>query len=474
MHTITVVPLGPGSPDLLTLGTLRQLKKARQVVLRTRRHGAAKRLADEGLDFDSLDTLYEQSGDFDQFARTAAQTIIDRAQDAAVTYAVADPASDATVALLKQRAGDSLRILPGVSLHAPLIAAALPGAPFLVSNAMDLHVHNAQQPLCVVELNSKALAGEVKLKLLPKYGEDAPVLFFAPGEAHVRSYISIPLVALDRQPRYNHTAGFVVFPQALLERLAYDAEDLLAIMRRLRAPDGCPWDREQTHQSLAKHLVEEANEAACALMDEDWEEAADELGDVFLQLVFHAVVGEEHATFTWEDMLRAICHKLIRRHPHIFGDERLSTAQEVLSSWDSIKQQERGGASPGERMLQVHRGMAPLLRAEKVQQLAARARFDWDRPEQALDKVLEETAELREALQTGQDAAEELGDLLFSCVNTARLMDISADRAIQISTEKFVRRFNWMEKAIKKDEKDWNQLTIKQIGVYWDRSKTEG
>ena len=130
MHTITVVPLGPGSPDLLTLGTLRQLKKARQVVLRTRRHGAAKRLADEGLNFDSLDTLYEQSGDFDQFARTAAQTIIDRAQDAAVTYAVADPASDATVALLKQRAGDSLRILPGVSLHAPLIAAALPGAQF--------------------------------------------------------------------------------------------------------------------------------------------------------------------------------------------------------------------------------------------------------------------------------------------------------------------------------------------------------
>jgi len=473
MHTITVVPLGPGSPDLLTLGTLRQLKKARQVVLRTRRHGAAKRLADEGLNFDSLDMLYEQSGDFDQFARTAAQTIIDRAQDAAVTYAVADPASDATVALLRQRAGDSLRILPGVSLHAPLVAAALPGAPFLVSNAMDLHVHNAQQPLCVVELNSKALAGEVKLKLLPKYGEDAPVLFFAPGEAHVRSYISIPLVALDRQPRYNHTAGFVVFPQALLERSAYDAEDLLAIMRRLRAPDGCPWDREQTHQSLAKHLVEEANEAACALMDEDWEEAADELGDVFLQLVFHAVVGEEHATFTWEDMLRAICRKLIRRHPHIFGDVRLSTAKEVLSSWDSIKQQERGGASPGERMLQVHRGMAPLLRAEKVQQLAAGARFDWDRPEQALDKVLEEAAELREALRFGQDAAEELGDLLFSCVNTARLMDISADHAIQISTEKFVRRFNWMEKAIKKDEKDWNQLTINQIGVYWDRSKTE-
>ena len=146
----------------------------------------------------------------------------------------------------------------------------------------------------------------------------------------------------------------------------------------------------------------------------------------------------------------------------------------MLSSWDSIKQQERGGASPGERMLQVHRGMAPLLRAEKVQQLAAGARFDWDRPEQALDKVLEEAAELREALRFGQDAAEELGDLLFSCVNTARLMDISADRAIQISTEKFIRRFNWMEKAIKKDEKDWNQLTIKQIGVYWDRSKTEG
>lgn len=473
MHTVTVVPLGPGSPELLTLGALKQLKKARLVVLRTQRHGTVKYLAGEGIVFDSLDMLYEQSEDFDQFTQTAAQAIIDMAQDGAVTYAVADPAGDATVALLKQRVGDSLRVLPGVPLHAPFVSAALPDAPFLVSNAMDLRVHNAQQPLCVVELDSKALAGEVKLILLPKYGEDAPVLFFAPGEAHVRSCISIPLVAIDRQPRYNHTAGFVVFPQALLERSAYDAEDLMSIMRRLRAPDGCPWDREQTHQSLAKHLVEEANEAACALMDEDWDEAADELGDVFLQLAFHAVVGEEHATFTWEDMLRAICRKLIRRHPHIFGGVRLSSTQEVLSAWDSIKQKERGGASPGERMLQVHRGMASLLRAEKVQQLAAGARFDWDSPEQALDKVLEEAAELREALQTGQNAVEELGDLLFSCVNTARLMDVSADQAIQTATKKFVQRFNWMEKAIKKDEKDWNQLTIKEIEIYWERSKTE-
>lgn len=473
MHTITVVPLGPGSPDLLTLGALKHLKKAGRVLLRTARHGAVALLNAEGVAYDSLDSLYQDSADFDAFAEAAVAAVLAAARRAAVAYAVADPAGDATVRLLKERAGASLRVLPGVPHAAPLLSGALPDAPVLVTSAMDLRVFNAQQPLCVYELDSKALAGEAKLKLLPKYGEDATVLFFPPGETALRKPLVIPLFELDRQPRYNHTAGFVLLPTPLLARGAFDAEDLLAIMRRLRARDGCPWDREQTHQSLAKHLVEEANEAACALLDEDWDAAADELGDVFLQLAFHAVVGEEHGTFTWEDMLRAICRKLIRRHPHIFGDLRLDTSQEVLANWDRIKAKERGDADPGERMLQVPRGLAPLMRAEKVQHLAAKAGFDWDRAQDALDKVGEEAQELRLALIAGQGAVEELGDLLFSCVNTARLMGVSADQALHFSTEKFVKRFIWMENTIKNEQKVWNRLTSNEIGVYWERSKAE-
>ena len=473
MHTITIVALGPGSPDLVTLGTLKHLQKAKTLLLRTARHGAVKLLNEQGIAFQSLDSLYDESEDFDAFTQSAAQAVLELAKKTPLTYAVADPSCDASVRLLTQMVGDSVRLLPGVPLQAPFLQAALPRLPVLVSSAVDLPVVSAQQALCVFELHSKALAGDIKLRLLDVYGEQAELLFFPPGEAASRKYISTRLTELDRQPRYNHTSGFILLPQKLLERERFDPEDLLAIMRILRAPDGCPWDREQTHQSLAKYLVEEANEAACALLDEDWEAAAEELGDVFLQLAFHAVVGEEHATFTWGEMLQSICLKLIRRHPHIFGGQKLDTAQEVLASWEQIKKAERGDATTGGRMLEVPRGLPPLMRADKVQRLAAKAGFDWEKAEQALEKVHEEAAELLEALQSSRGAQDELGDLLFSCVNTARLMGVSADQALHYATEKFISRFNWMENQIKKDEKHWNLLTSNEIGVYWERSKAQ-
>ena len=473
MHTITVVALGPGSPDLLTLGALKQMRRAGCLILRTARHGAAKLLLEEGIAFTSLDELYEQAADFDAFAQAAAEALLDQARRCAVTYAVSDPAGDHSVQLLQTLAGDKLQVLPGVPLSAPYLQTALAGQPVLVCAASALPQVNAQQPLCVFELDKRLLAGQVKLALLPRFGEDASVFFFPPGESQKRRYIQIPLADLDRQPRYDHTCGFVLLPRPLLEKDHFDPEDLLALMRILRGPEGCPWDKEQTHQSLAKYLVEEANEAACALLDEDWEQTADELGDVFLQLAFHAVVGEQYATFTWEDMLQAICKKLIRRHPHIFGGRRLNTAAQVLDSWDNIKKKEAGGQSPGQRMQEVPRGLPALMRAEKVQKLAAKVGFDWERAEDALDKVHEEAQELRQAMLQGLNTEDELGDLLFSCVNTARLMEISADQALHFASEKFIKRFQWMELQIKNDEKDWNLLTSKEIGVYWERSKAQ-
>ncbi len=473
MYSITVVPLGPGSPELITLGALNHLKKAKNIILRTAKHKAVDFLTEEGLVFETLDSVYERSEDFDAFTLAAAESVLKAAQKGAVTYAVTDPSQDATVRLLLERAGEKVKILPGVPLSAPLMQSALPKMPVLVSSATDLPEVNAQQALCVVELNSKILAGEVKLKLLEKYGEFAQVDFFAPSEAAMRKFSRIHLQDLDRQKRYDHTCGFIVYPLALMDKTCFDPEDLQKILRILRAPDGCPWDREQTHTTLAKYLVEEANETFCAIMDEDWDETAEELGDVFLQVIFHATVGEEFGTFTFSDILRAICSKLIRRHPHIFADEKVTTSAEVVKVWDQVKKAEKGKQAAGERMLDVPRGLAPLLRAEKVQKLAAKVGFDWDKPEDALEKVLEETDELLEAIKTGQGLEDELGDLFFSCVNVARLMEVSADQSIHKTTEKFIRRFNWMEKEIKNDKKVLELLTINEIGVYWERSKAE-
>ncbi len=471
MHLITVVPLGPGHKDLLTLGGLKQMKKAACLVLRTARHGAVALLEEEGITFNSLDALHEESADFDAFAKAAAEAVMALAQKRAVTYAVPDPARDETVRLLREQAGDKLRVLPGVALEAPFTAqAALEGA-LVVSSAMGLKAHNAQQPLAVVELNSRALAGDVKLQLLPLYGEDARVLFFAPGEQAARKGIWMTLTDIDRQKKYDHTAGFVVFPLALLEKSCFDPEDLLTIMRRLRGPDGCPWDKKQTHESLAKYLVEEAHEAAAELVNGDWEHAAEELGDVFLQLAFNAVVGEEQGSMAWGDMLKSICEKLIRRHPHIFGEMKLETAEEVKATWDEIKKTERGEKSPGEAMLEVPTSFPALMRAEKVQAAAAKVGFDWEEAIQALDKVGEEAEELRQVMDQPARALDELGDLFFSCVNTARLMGISGDQALHLATEKFIKRFLWMENAIKSDKKALKMLTSLEMGVYWERSK---
>ena len=474
MHKVTIVTLGPGPKDLLTLGAAAQMKKAGKLILRTARHGAAVFLEEENIPYESLDALHETSDDFDAFMKAAADRVLEAAKQRAVTYAVADPAQDATVSRLKAIAGDRLVIMPGVSLAGALVSQALPDGPFMVSSATNLKTVNAQQPLCVVELNSRALAGTVKLTLLQTYGENAGLLFFPPASCVTRKSVPLTLPDLDRQPRYDHTAGFIIFPVPLLHRTRFDPEDLLAIMRRLRAPDGCPWDREQTHQSLAKYLVEEANEAACALLEEDWAHVAEELGDVFLQLAFHATVGYEYGTFGWGDMLEAICGKLIRRHPHVFGEMKLNTSGEVLKSWDAIKKAERGedaNSSVSENMTAVSRGMAPLLRAEKVQKTASGAGFDWDNALEALQKVHEEADELQHELKTSGKAMEELGDLLFSCVNTARLMGVSAGEALHLATEKFIKRFIWIEKETKKDKKRLNMLTGNELGVYWNRSK---
>lgn len=471
MHNITIVSLGPGAADHLTLGGLNALKGARQLLLRTRRHAAVPYLEEQGLTFDSLDGLYEHSEDFEAFAAAAVQDLLARAEKGPLCYAVADPTQDETVRRLRPLCGEQLTVLPGVMLEAPLLARQDPERPLVITDAMHLAVYDAQRPLCLTELNSRALAGDCKLKLLEHYDADSVLYFFPPGEGRKRRCVKTTLEELDRQPRYDHTAGAMVLPKAPYEKDRYDVQDLVSIMRRLRAPDGCPWDREQTHRSLSRYLVEEANEAAQAIALEDWAALTDELGDVLLQVVFHATVGEETGTMTLNDISSAICRKLIRRHRHIFGDDVAPTAQAVSDNWDKIKEEERGKMTAGQKMRALPASLPSLLRAVKVQEAARKVGFDWDDPLEALAKVPEEAQELLAEAQAGRDPAEEMGDLLFACVNVARLLGCDPDEVVNKSTEKFIKRFEWMENALKKDQKASKCLTLEEWGIYWDRSK---
>lgn len=468
MKRITVVGLGPGAREYLTLGALEAMKHAGRLILRTGRSDAAQYLLEQGIAFETLDALYEQSEDFDELIDACVGAVLRAAKTRDVVYAVFDAGNDETVAALRVRA--EVTLLSGVPLAAPL--APYTGTEAQSTSAQRYLLTEGGAPLLITELDSRLLAGEVKLKLLSDYGENQRVLFFPPKENAVsREPMEITLSELDRQKKYDHTACAFLPALSLAQKERYTFQDLLTVMRVLRGENGCPWDKEQTHQSLRQYLIEEAYETAAAIDDEDWAHVADELGDVLLQVVFQASIGDQYGTFTLSDITTAICKKMIGRHPHIFGDAKADTAEEVVTNWEELKKRERGFTTAAQTLRDVSRGLPPLMRAEKVQKRAAVVNFDFDGPISALDKVFEEGREVLEELQKHADPTEELGDLMFSVVNTARLSGIECETALMRAVEKFVSRFEDAEKLAAEEGKLLKDLTTSEIDVYWERSK---
>lgn len=471
MSRITVVSLGPGPREYLTLGALSALEKAEKLVLRTEKCDAAAYLREKGISFDTLDHLHEEADDFEELSENAAREVLEAAENAPVCYAVFDAGSDETVRILMQHTTDIV-ILPGMPLSAPL-TAALPQEKLEIQTASSLEITGIQNPLLILELDSRMLAGECKLQLLSWYDMDMQVYFFPPAKGASRPFVKIPLCDLDRQSGYDHTAALMIPSLPLESRQRYDFYDLVRVMAILRGDSGCPWDKEQTHQTLRKYLIEEAYETAAAIDDEDWLSVADELGDVLLQVAFQASIGAQYGTFELSDITTAICKKMIHRHRHIFGSDHCETAQDVVDNWEKIKKEERGFKTQSEVLQGVTRGLAPLMRAGKVQKKARDVGFDWDDPLEALQKVHEEANEVADAIRE-KDAAhleEEIGDLFFSCVNVSRLCGVEAETALQRATEKFVNRFTAMENAILRDGKCLKDLTLSEMDVYWNSSK---
>jgi tetrapyrrole methylase family protein / MazG family protein len=251
-------------------------------------------------------------------------------------------------------------------------------------------------------------------------------------------------------------------------------EQLLTIMARLRGSDGCPWDREQTRASLKPFLIEEAYEVLEAIDANDDQALVEELGDLLLQVVFHAQIGAETDAFEMRDILQRLCDKMIRRHPHVFGNTRLDTAQAVLAQWETIKQREATRAGGSRSVIDgVPRALPALIRAQRMQSKAARVKFDWPDAGSAWTKVKEEVEEAGEALASGDlgHFREELGDLLFSVVNVARLSSLDAEAALQGAIEKFRRRFTDMEAALVAEGKSVTAVGQDELERSWEAMK---
>ncbi len=253
----------------------------------------------------------------------------------------------------------------------------------------------------------------------------------------------------------------------------YTIDDLKEIVRILRAPGGCPWDGEQTHQSLLSDLLEETHEALDAIRREDLAGMREELGDVLLQVVFHSDIEREQGGFTFEDVTDEVCRKLIVRHPHVFGDVQANSSAQVLQNWDAIKRQTKGDASRASLLRNLPQSLPALMRAAKVQNRAKRAGFDWPEVSGAWAAVENETAELQEAMNAGDKAAieEELGDLLFSVVNVSRFVEVDAEQALTGSIEKFISRFEQMEALATERGVNMDSATLEELDALWDDVK---
>ena len=254
----------------------------------------------------------------------------------------------------------------------------------------------------------------------------------------------------------------------------YTQADLTEIMRILRAPGGCPWDAEQTHESIKKNLIEETYEVVEAINRQDDILLCEELGDLLMQVVFHAQMAQEAGAFTLEDVADGVCKKLVERHPHVFGDVVVANTDEVLSNWDKIKRSKKGQAAGSAPMLGVPRELPALMRSTKVQQKAAAVGFDWPDADGAMDKLREELGELQEAMAAGDSAAakEELGDLLFSAVNVSRFLHCDAEEALTSACDKFIARFVQVENLAKQTGLDMQSATLAQLDELWEQVKS--
>lgn len=256
-----------------------------------------------------------------------------------------------------------------------------------------------------------------------------------------------------------------------IRKNCYTIEDLVIIMSLLRSEQGCPWDREQTHQSIRRNFIEEVYEVAEAIDEGDPEHLKEELGDVLLQVAFHAQMEAEKGVFDMDDVADRICKKLILRHPHIFAETVVTDSVQVLNNWDEIKKVEKGQNSTSESMSAVAQSLPALWRAEKIQKKAQKVGFDWPDVIGALDKLDEEAAELRSAVGT-EEAIGELGDVLFAAVNVARFLGIDPEEALSLTCRKFISRFTLVERFAAESGKELKSMSIDEMESLWTRAKS--
>ncbi|MGG4266010.1 nucleoside triphosphate pyrophosphohydrolase [Peribacillus simplex] len=489
MNEITIIGLGAGDLDQLPLGIYKKLTQTEQCFVRTIDHPVIGDLKRDGINFTAFDEIYEKHDQFEAVYEEIAETLLQEASSRSVLYAVPGHpmVAEKTVQLLLEKGpslGIAIKLEGGQSFLDPLFQAVqidpIEGFQLLDGTDLspdDLHI---TQHMIIGQVYDAFSASNVKLTLMEKLPDDYEVYIVTAAGSSQEKVTKCVLFELDRQMELSNLTSVYV-PPVREEALQYrEFSKLRQVIAELRGPGGCPWDKKQTHESLKKYLIEEAYELIDSIDEEDDEGMVGELGDILLQVMLHSQIGEDEGMFTVDDVIEGITAKMIRRHPHVFGDVEVNGEEDVLVNWQKIKEDEKGSETKASISILdgIEKSLPNLLRAEEYQKRAAKVGFDWDEVSEAWKKVIEEVQELEEEILSPNRDVEriksELGDLFFALVNISRYYDIQAEEAVYKANQKFHQRFTYIEESIQRADKKFEDYTLEELDSYWDEAKAKG
>ena len=482
MKKLKIIGLGSGDYKQLTLSAVEQLKTADILILRTEKHPTVDYIKSLGIRFTTCDDIYDSAETFEATYSRISQRVIDSCEEGKVlVYAVPGHplVAEKSVELTLKKANNiiDIEIAPAVSFIDSILTALHidPAYGLKIIDGLSLDV---QKPdiLCgniITQVYSRFVASEIKLKLMELYKDDTEVYIIkAAGVKGLERIEKLPLYELDRIDWVDYLTSVYIPPIGEGSKFK-TMDELVALMSKLRGEGGCPWDREQTRESLKPYLLEETYEVLDAIEKDDIDLLVEELGDLLLQVVFHAEIAKEDGEFDINDIITGIVNKLVERHPHVFGDIIATTESGALKSWEASKRKLKGITTYTQTLVDIPEALPNLMRSYKVQQKAALVGFDWDDVKDAIAKVDEELDEVKEVYNTGnkQIIEEEIGDLLFAVVNVARFLKIQPELALRGTIEKFINRFQYIEKTALQNGKKIDKMTLQEMDKLWNEAK---
>ena len=480
MGKISIVGLGPGDYSLISQGALDVLCSSPNVYLRTKKHPTVDQLQQK-IEYTALDYFYENEENFEEVYNKISEFIIEKGKDEELVYAVPGHprVAEKTVGIIEDLAKKNnieLEIIPSMSFVDAMYnyLGIDPAEGFKLLDAFELEESyiDINTNTIITQVYDSFIASNVKLKLMEYYDDEQEVCIVnGAGIKELESKTYVKLYEMDRHADLYSYLTSLYIPKST-KKLYNTVHDLQKIMKQLRGPSGCEWDKKQTHESLKKYLIEEAYEVNQAIDNDDIDELIEELGDVLLQVIFHCEIGEEEGYFNLGDVSSSICNKLIHRHPHVFKNIDIDM-NKFDKTWEELKKEEKGEETVTESLTRIPQHLPALIKAEKIQHKAALVGFDWDNIDDVYKKIEEEYKELLDECKSRniKYIKEELGDLLFSIVNLARFLKIDPEESLNLTNNKFIKRFKFIEDNAKLMNKSVDEMTLEEMDKLWEKAK---